>query len=273
MASPRIGCEKCNFAGFFIVDGEMQVCECIARKRLYAVYEGIGIPRSLYGALIEQYDIKSDGKKDGPSDIDTATSKAKEEARNEVIDYIRQMPGVFRNDEDFRFGGGDSGKPQWGGRTLVLCGGKQSGKSLLITCIAKEALKLSVTPRIFQWADVIEACYDFDHEDDDNDFRTMAHLLARAQPIIIENFSMNYETRKFPTDTKTTGGLNPLVRRRIDSLFSPVYQRGLPTVITTSHGATELNEQDAYGPLMSSFLSDAHKISLPSMQSTGNKKR
>lgn len=264
MALPKLGCEKCEYRGYFVGDDkEIVTCECMLRKRRIAVYEGIGIPRALFDAKIEDFQIKNTGHGAKAKDLPVADSKLKERAKTVVQSYMDQMGNVFQTDADFSFGGPDD---PWSGRTIALCGKHGSGKSLLAVCIAKQAVKLGIAPKIIQWADVIEACYDFDYGNDDNAFNAMADILARAKPIIIENFSMNYETRKFPTDAKETGGLNPVTRRRIDSLFSPVYQKGLPLVLTTSHTASELNTTDAYGPLMSSVLSDAFKIPLPSLK-------
>lgn len=264
MALPKPGCEKCEYRGYFVGDDkEIITCECMLRKRLIAVYEGIGIPRALFDAKIEDFQIKNTGHGSNAKDLPVADSKLKEKAKAAVQSYMDQMGDVFQSDVDFSLG---TPEEPLSGRTIALCGKHGSGKSLLAVCIAKQAIKLGIAPKIIQWADVIEACYDFDYGDDDNAFNAMSAILARAKPIIIENFSMNYETRKFPTDAKDTGGLNPVTRRRIDSLFSFVYQKGLPLVLTTSHTASELNATDAYGPLMSSLLSDALKIRLPSLK-------
>ena len=266
MALPRTGCPKCDYNGFRITEGKLETCECIIRRRLHTVYEGIGIPRVLYDARLEQYAIKNDGKPNGSTELDKGLSRAKEEARDWFSSYLDQMAAVFTNDENFQFS--DPGKDHWQGRTIILCGNRGSGKSLLAVCVAKRAIELRLPPKIIQWADVIESCYDFDREDDENSFSGMAGKLASAQPIIIENFSMNYETRRHPTDSGGSGGLNPVTRRRLDSLFSKVYQKGLVTVLTTSHSVTSLEEQDAYGPLFSSIISDAYKRWLPSPMDT-----
>ena len=247
------GCEACGHRGFTIADGEMHVCACVVRKRLHSLYESVGIPRNLFGAKLENY-IPKEGK-------DRGIINQRERVKEHMISYLCQMEEVLLRDGDFHFGGGPNGTKQWDGRTMVLCGNDSVGKSLFAVIIAKRAIELGVAPRIFQWAHIVQACYDFATED--NELNEIIGKFKRYRPIIIENLSTTYETRQSPTDNGSTGGLNPVTLRKLDSLFSSVHQKGLPVVFTTPHGVVELDNQGVYGPLLSAIISAAGKMRLP----------
>ena len=254
------GCEKCGFQGFYIDDNNKIVrCECVTKKIIQSMYENVGIPKFLFNASFDQYNINETGLPTNSQVVGRSDAKQKEKVRTCLLAICKQIKNVIGNNDFFKIGGGDVVGEMWHGSTIILSGGRSSGKSLLSACIAKEALKEKIMPKIFQWATIVDACYAFKTDN----FEEVRYELSERKFIIIENFT-NYD--KPIDDGSNTSNGSLFSKRRFDTLFEYIYKHGTPTIITTSLTPQQLNQQQMYGPLLSSILVGGYKIPLPSVK-------
>lgn len=148
----------------------------------------------------------------------------------------------------------------WSGSWIVLSGPRSSGKSMLASIMAMAAAKAGAFPKMLQWADIIESCYDFDRSSG-NLYSRMSSIFARCSPIIIENVDSAYEIKG---GFSTGPSLSPMTKLRLDVLFGPINAESKPVIFTTSRKVDEISKAtNSLGPVLGSILEASAVIELP----------
>jgi hypothetical protein len=265
-------CKICGGNGFVIVRDKAVDCECIKQRRRDAAYDTIGIPRHLRSINIGDFEPKQDAT---GVDHKQPEERQKHVASVLVSQYCDQVGECLRTGNPFELDPTlayerDSDKkqqPLWRGHWVILSGEKSTGKSLLVVIIAKAAVAAGGYPRILQWADVLDACYDFQSN---SSYDALGVIFEKCSPILIENVDQAYEDRAdFGSEFGST--LHPITKRRLDVLFSPVYSKSLPVVFTTSRKPPAIKSAtESLGPLLGSILQASAVIELPSREHAFN---
>lgn len=257
-------CEICGGNGFVVVGDKAVDCECIKQRRMAAAYDAIGIPRHLRSIDMDSFKPKQDAT---GVDHKQSEERQKHVASVLVSQYCDQVGECLRTGKPFELDptlayerdADEKQQPPWRGHWVILSGEKSTGKSLLVVIIAKAAVAAGGYPRILQWADVLEACYDFQSN---SSYDALGIIFEKCSPILIENVDQAYENR---SDFGST--LNPITKRRLDVLFSPVYSKSLPVVFTTSRKPPAITSAtESLGPLLGSILQASAVIELPSRE-------
>lgn len=265
-------CEKCGGRGFTVVSERPIDCECLRERRRQSVYDAIGIPRHLRSLSINEFRAKQDAA--GTDNMADAV-RQKHIARSLVIQYCDQIADCLRTGGPFILDParafekagvvGEVSPHVWKGRWLVLSGPRSSGKSMLSAIIAMAAAEVGAYPRILQWANIIESCYDFDRSGGGL-FGVMTTIFGRCMPLIIENVDAAYE---FRGESGTGSSMSPTTKLRLDILFGPIYDDSIPVIFTTTRGPDQIQTASkALGPVLGSILEGSGVVELPGLANT-----
>ena len=274
-------CELCGGRGFTVHGDRPVDCQCIRERRKTAAYDAIGIPKHLQKLNIESFVIKQDATGD-----DNKFEIEKRVARSLVYQWCEQVGECVLTGQRFVLdptrayeapGGKDNDKPEdadrkrnanirqetWSGSWVILRGGRSSGKSLFAAVMAKAAAAAGTSPKVIQWAEVVESCYDFDRSSSGL-YSRMSIMFERCSPLIIENVDTAYE-RTFSDGTSLT----PNTKIRLDVLFGPINADSRPVVFTTSRETAAISAAtNSLGPVLGSILEEAAVIDLPGRTNT-----
>jgi len=249
-------CNICNDT--FVVFDEnknIKVCQCMQRKRILSAYKDAGIPLMFYSIDLNDFYLKQDA---GGYNISPGDEKKKTIARNVISSYIEQLHFMIEG-EQFTYNDVSSS-------TLIIYGGKNSGKSMLAACIAKGAIEQNLLSFFIEWSEIINSCYDYNIDvQAENILNTQKYediigIINEQRLLVIDNVDNTYEKQ---TDTEKT---TPSVRRKLDAMFSKRYKQLIPTVFTTNQTPQALTEDEKYGPVLRAIFKDAIYIQVPSLK-------
>lgn len=250
-------CEICN-GNFYIYDENKNViiCPCMQRKRMISVYKNAGIPLMFMDVSLNDFYLKQDSE---GHDISPSDEKKKTIARKVIGNFVKKLSSMINNNQPFEYNGLKSS-------TIVLYGGKNSGKSMLAACIAKEALEEDLLSFFIEWSEIMNSCYDYnidvqaENQLNTQKYEDLIKITRENKLIIIDNLDDSYE--KQINQEKTT----PSVRRKLDAMFTTRYKASMPTVFTSNQTPKELTEDEKYGPVLRAILKDAIYIDLPMLK-------
>ena len=224
-------------------DGVLVECECIKQKRKRHLFEIIGVPPRLRDMRLDNFEvnISASGANLKPQDIERKM-KAKAIVSQYISSISDMLNGTLIRNSDGRLF-----------NSIVLEGGNNSGKSLLSSCIAIQGVEGGNRARIFEWSQILDACYDFDGKEYD---LMCDQMSRRDQVVIIENIEEMYEGGASQTS------FPPSVLRRLNSMFLSRWKLGIPTVVTTSQDIKKITS-GRYGSALTSVIKDAIWVELP----------
>lgn len=233
------GCSSCGGSGSWLNnEGKVILCHCLKEQMWRDKFSTAGIPAKYFGkSLSENWNLKQDpwGNNLTQSALD---KKTKVKA---VLDkYINAMPALC------------AGRPikiiPNRGTTinlmsLLLVGGQWSGKSLICSVLAQEAVKKKLSVSYYDYADLYADLSGFDNREKQSD---LADDFARKDIIIIDGV-INYDMR------------NPTLSIQLDRIGRARTKSGKPIVISAYDGYERIEA----GPGWSSMMNSCFKITLP----------
>ena len=251
-------CNLCNGRGFiYNKDSDtFKPCECVERKRKRSIYKTIGLPLKFEDIDIDKFYLKQDAF---GSDLSKEEKKKKQIARNVVESFIEQIP-LMLSGELFTYS-------DMNGSSLILYGGRHSGKSMLAACIAKGCLNNQHYPYFLEWAELINVCFDYNVNVmgqnflKANDYEDLSSIVQGDRLLIIDNLDESYE-KNVSVEEKLT----PSVKRKLDAMFSDRYKKSIPLVFTTNQTENLLLQDGKYGPILKGIFEDALYVELPEIK-------
>lgn len=241
-------CKKCKGEHWVKNEetGDRVECSCLREKRKRHMFEIMGVPPKFRDKNIDDFKdhLSASGKK-----LTKSEETQKRLVKDSVVTYVSSIPdmlyeGYFLRNKD---------KPY---NSMILIGGPNSGKSLLASCIAVEGVKRGCRMKIFEWSQILSACFDFEGDD----YKILCNDINRKdQIVIIENIDEMYERGS------NQSGIPSSVLRRINSMFMLRWKSGIPMIMTSSQDVKSL-VSGKYGSALTSIIEDALELNLPAQE-------
>ena len=227
-----IGCAKCNYRAFHLVDGKAVNCSCWNKKIIENKCRESNIPNKYIGWTLEdKWHEKMDANE---NDIGADTVK-KQRIKRQIAQYnknlTRTASGLFLRLH---------GQPI---QNLLLIGESSSGKTLLAAIIAQEAIKQGLSTIFINWVDLEPVFADYDAREEQN--RIIDECKNSDVVIIdgVENLNLNHPN--------FFSGLERIANARIN--------RDGATIITAFENYTEIRGKHNW----TSLINSAKHIYLP----------
>lgn len=165
-------CKDCGGIGRVRTPGKpTTMCDCRMRPFVESKLAEAGISRAYYGKNLHEHWNVIQNIQGG--DLTPRDQLRKKFAGVLVGHWIKVLPFLLAGEELKYNHDGAVSKI----RSLMLVGGRNSGKTLLVSVIVRAALEQGYTARIFDWAEIYAICEDFDKraEQDElvEEFRTL----------------------------------------------------------------------------------------------------
>ena len=232
-------CPSCNGHGSWLNDDNKAVlCHCLKDQMWREKFMAAGIPQKHFGrTLSENWNLRQDPWGHNL----TQNALAKKVKIKAVLDkYINALPAVC------------AGRPikivPTKGTTinltsLLLVGGQWSGKSLICSVLAQEAIKKKLSVSYYDYADLYADLSGFENREKQSD---LADDFAQKDIIIIDGVT-HYEMR------------NPNLAIQLDCIARARTKSGKPIIISAYDGYDRIDA----GPGWSSLMASCFRISLP----------
>jgi hypothetical protein len=229
-------CPTCRGREYIKEANGVRKCECVAPAMYAGFYANAGIPPLYYGMTINRnWNVRQDVS---GQTLTPLNMTAKERIGQFITKYERALPAIV------------AGLPfvlvQSHARTKIrslrLTGATNSGKSMVASILAMACVRMGLTVRYFDFADLRHRLGDFNNRDDQDtiveDFRTRDY-------IVIDNvFDLN-------AGEYVTGEFERIARLRAGT--------GKPTIITNDHRF----ENKSLGSGWQSLINNCYEIRLP----------
>jgi chromosomal replication initiation ATPase DnaA len=232
-------CSTCGGNGSWLnSEGKAVLCHCLKEQMWRDKYITAGIPPKYFGkSLTENWNLKQDPW--GNNLTQSALSK-KIKIKAVMDKYINALPALC------------AGRPikiiPNRGTTinllnLLLVGGQWSGKSLICSVIAQEAVRKKLSVAYIDYSDLYADLSGFDNREKQSDY---AEEFAQKDLIIIDGIT-HYDMR------------NPTLAIQLDRIGRSRVKSNKPIIISAYDGFEKIDA----GPGWSSMINACFKITLP----------
>lgn len=200
-----IGCDKCEGRGYIHINSvEVATCECTKRNAIYSHFLEAGIPKKLSNFTIEDWNTKQDssGKDLTPKQI--SVKKA-------AFDVVYQ---IYKNSK-FPFSPMNVDGASYS--SLILTGPRGSGKSFVLSILAKRAIKQGGAVKYYDWFDLAMS---LDRYDNKSELDQIVMDFEEKDLILIDGIE------------KIT--LNNMPKNQLARIFKKRYNDNMLTICTTN---------------------------------------
>jgi len=238
-AKSGIGCDKCNYRTFYLVDGKAVHCTCWNKATIERKCKEANIPNKYIGWTLEdKWYEKMDANE---KDIGGADALLKMRIKRQISHYNRNLTrtanGLF-----LRL----NGQPV---QNLLLIGESSSGKTLLASIIAQEAITQGLTTVFLSWVDLEPIFADYEAREEQN---AVVENCKTADVVVIdgvENLNLNHPN--------FFSGLERIANARMN--------RDGATIITAFENYVDIRGKHNW----CSLISSSQKIYLPAPKEVG----
>lgn len=234
-ASRGEGCAKCNWRGYIVDENEKATnCECWFKRTITRRCLASGIPASFIGMTLEDnWNLKQDANN---KDIGI-DSEIKLRVKRKVAQYIKNIVPLCAG---LKLTIGNTGTEV---QNLIFVGESRSGKTLLASIIAQEAIKKGLVTEFISWIDIEPIFSDFNAREEQN---SIVEACKDADLVIIDGVQfLNLNNSYY------LSGLERIASARINS--------GQPTIITAFEDYTNIKGRHNW----TSLIDSCFKIYLP----------
>lgn len=233
-AKKGVGCPKCNFRGYTIIDEKANNCECWFKNVMRRKMIEAKIPEFYIGMTLEDnWYTKLDA-----NELDViADEQLKTKIKRQITQYIKNIVPLCAGLK-LKFPNGKQIS------NLLLIGESKSGKTLLSAIIAQEAIKKGMITFFINWMDLEPIFSDFDAREEQNQ---IIENCKNADLVIIDgvyNLGLN----------------NPYYLNGLERIASSRINKGQPTIITAFPDYVDIRGKHHW----TSLVASAHQIYLPS---------
>jgi len=214
------------------------ICHCLKTQMWNDIFKTAGIPPKYFGkSLAENWNLKQDPW--GHNLTQSALNK-KTLVKSILDKYINALPAIC------------AGRPlkiipnrgtTINVSSLLLQGGQWSGKSLICSVIAQEAVKKKLSVTYYDYADLYSDLSSFDYREKQSE---LADDFKQKDIIILDGITY-YEMR------------NPNFSIQLDRIARSRIKSGKPIIMSSYEGYEKIDA----GPGWSSLLKSCFKITLP----------
>lgn len=229
-----IGCRKCNYRGYTTTsDDKATNCECWYKQTINRMCRQSNIPSNYIGMTLEDdWHLKQDANN---QDIGKDEER-KLKIKRCVTQYIKNIVPLCAGLK-LKFPNGDSVS------NLLLIGESKSGKTLLSTIIAQEAIKKGLITKFIHWIDLEPIFSDFDAREEQND---LVEGCKDSDIVIIDGVQF-------------LGVNNPYYLSGLERIAAARINNGKPTIISAFENYTSINGR--YNWI--SLINSCYKMYLP----------
>lgn len=227
-----IGCPKCDYRTFYLVDGKATHCSCWQKNTIARKCKEANIPVKYIGYTLEDnWYEKMDANENDIGPDSAKKIKIKRQIAQYNNNLSRTANGIY-----LRL----NGQPI---QNLLLIGESSSGKTLLASIVAQEAIAQGLTAAFINWVDLEPIFADYDAREEQN---AIIDDCKNSDVVVIdgvENLNLNHPN--------FFSGLERIANARIN--------RNGATVITAFENYTEIRAKHNW----LSFINTAKRIYLP----------
>jgi len=236
-AKRGVGCPKCNWMGYLVIDEKAENCECWLKSTMERMCRAANVPRNYIGMTLENdWNPKQDA-----NNQDTGSDEAnKLRIKRCVAQYIKNLVPLCAGLK-LRLANGREVT------NLMFVGESRSGKTLLSSIIAQEAIKKGLITQFINWIDLEPIFSDFDAREEQN---RIVEDCKNADLVVIDG-------------VENLGVNNPYYLSGLERIASARINKGQPTVISAFSDYTEIRSRHNW----TSLIDNAYKIHLPSPRS------
>jgi hypothetical protein len=232
-------CSACQDKGYFLTEeNEAILCKCDKDKNLFRRYVDSNIPKIFFNkTLNSDWNLCQDAYGN-----DLGPSKIKKEKIFKIISKYIQLFAYMRGGYKIIYKKKNGTNQHY--NSMILVGEIMSGKTLLASIIAQEAIKSGLNVKFFEWSDLCIKLSDFSAKEEHS---LISEDFKNKDLIIIDGVSAyKINSASFMIQ------LDRLCRLRINS--------GKMTIITSDKTYKNVD----YGQGWKSLISDFFVINLPS---------
>jgi DNA replication protein DnaC len=228
-----VGCPRCKFRGYILVEDKAKNCECWFKNVMKRKMIESNIPEFYIGMTLEDNWYTKLDANESDAIVD---EQAKIKIKRQVSQYIKNIVPLCAGLK-LKLPSGKSFS------NLIFIGPSQSGKTLLASIIAQEAIKKGLITVFINWMDLEPIFSDFDARDEQNQ---IIDKCKNADVVIIDgvyNLGLN----------------NPYYLNGLERIASSRINKGQPTIITAFQDYSEIKAKYHWMSLVGS----AYEIYLP----------